>query len=105
MRRSIAAVGAVVLGLVTLTPGVSPAAPHQTDPGLSPADQASVDAGLPVAGKAKPGAKPAGANPFLALLRDRVHFDVDRPNPPETLVVPLRVSLQEVLIRKLKLSS
>ena len=70
MRRSIATVGAVVLGLVALTPGASPAAPVQTDPGLSPADQASVDAGLPVADKAEPGAKPAGANPFLALLPD-----------------------------------
>ena len=49
MRRSIATVGAVVLGLVALTPGASPAAPLRTDPGLSPADQASVDAGLPVA--------------------------------------------------------
>ena len=51
MRRSIAAVGAVVLGFVALTPGASPAAPIQTDPGLSPADQVSVDAGLPVAAR------------------------------------------------------
>ena len=75
MRRSIAAVGAVVLGLVALTPGAAPAAPVQTDPGLSPADQVSVDAGLPVASKAKPGAKPAGVNPFLALLPDPAKAD------------------------------
>jgi hypothetical protein len=75
MRRSIAAVGALVLGVVALTPGASPAAPLPTDPGLSPADQASVDAGLPVAGKVKPGAKPAGANPFLALLPDPAKAD------------------------------
>ena len=73
MRRSIATVGAVVLGLVALTPGTAPAAP--TDPGLSPADQAAVDAGLPVAAKAKQGAKPAGANPFLALLPDPAKAD------------------------------
>src|SRR4051794_23896993 len=75
MRRSIATVGAVVLGLVALTPGASPAAPLRTDPGLSPADQASVDAGLPVADKAKPGARPAGVNPFLALLPDAAKAD------------------------------
>jgi hypothetical protein len=70
MRRSIATVGAVVLGLVALTPGATPAAPPQTDPGLSPADQVSVDAGLSVAAKPAPGAKPAGVNPFLAILPD-----------------------------------
>ena len=75
MRRSIAAVGAVVLGLVALTPGASPAAPVQTDPGLSPADQVSVDAGIPVAAKGKPGARPAGVNPFLALLPDPAEAD------------------------------
>jgi len=75
MRRSIATVGAVVLGLVALTPGASPAAPLRTDPGLSPADQASVDAALPVADKAKPGARPAGVNPFLALLPDAAKAD------------------------------
>jgi hypothetical protein len=75
MRRSIATVGAVVLGLVALTAGAAPAAPIQTDPGLSPADQASLDAGLPVAAKAAPGAKPAGPNPFLALLPDASKAD------------------------------
>ncbi|MET8153414.1 PPC domain-containing protein [Actinoplanes sp. NPDC049668] len=75
MRRSIATVGAVVLGLVALTAGAAPAAPILTDPGLSPADKASVDAGLPVADKAKPGTKPAGPNPFLSLLPDASKAD------------------------------
>ena len=75
MRRSIATVGAVVLGLVALTPGASPAAPIQTDPGPSPADQAALDAGLPVASKAAPGAKPTGVNPFLALVPDASKAD------------------------------
>ncbi|KAK3911014.1 DnaJ-like protein subfamily B member 1, partial [Frankliniella fusca] len=35
-------------------------------------------------------------NPFLAQLRDRVNFDVERPDPPETVTLPLRVSLQEI---------
>ena len=67
MRRSIATVGAVVLGLVALTPGAAPAAPAQADPGISAADQAKLNVGLPVADAAK-GKKPAGANPFLANL-------------------------------------
>jgi hypothetical protein len=75
MRPSIATIGAVVLGLVALTPGAAPAAPIKTDPGLSPADQTSIDAGIPVAAKAAPGAKPAGANPFLALLPDAAKAD------------------------------
>jgi hypothetical protein len=75
MRRSIATVGALVLGLVALTPGASPAAPHQTDPGLSPAEQASLAAGIQVAPKAAPGARPAGVNPFLALLPDATKAD------------------------------
>ncbi|WP_433718334.1 PPC domain-containing protein [Actinoplanes sp. CA-051413] len=75
MRRSIATVGALVLGIVALTPGATPAAPLQSDPGLSPADQAAVDAGLPVAAKPKPGAKPAGVNPYLAILPDPAKAD------------------------------
>jgi hypothetical protein len=75
MRRSIATVGAVLLGVVALTPGTAPAAPIQTDPGLSPADRVSIDAGIPVAAKAAPGAKPAGPNPFLALLPDASKAD------------------------------
>ncbi|KAE8753128.1 hypothetical protein FOCC_FOCC000051 [Frankliniella occidentalis] len=34
-------------------------------------------------------------NPFLAQLRDRVHFDVEKPEPPETIVASLRVTLNE----------
>src|SRR4051794_39102408 len=75
MRRSIATVGTVVLGLATLLPGVAHAAPQPSDPGLSPADQASLAAGTPVAPKAAPGARPAGPNPFLALLPDQSKAD------------------------------
>jgi hypothetical protein len=50
MRRSIATVSAVVLGLA-LTQGTAHAAPSKAEPAPKPA----------------PGAKPAGANPFLAL--------------------------------------
>ena len=75
MRRSIATVGALVLGLVAFTPGAAPAAPQQTDPGLSPAEKTSLAAGIQVAPKAAPGAKPAGANPFLALLPDATKAD------------------------------
>lgn len=64
-----------MLGLVALTPGAAPAAPHTTDPGLSPADQAALTAGLPVADKAAPGARPAGPNPYLALVPDASKAD------------------------------
>jgi hypothetical protein len=82
MRRSIATVGAVLLGVVALTPGAAPAAP--SDPAAptrsgsasSAADRAALDAGLPVADKAAaPGAKPKGANPYLALLPDDTKAD------------------------------
>ncbi|GGQ62515.1 PPC domain-containing protein [Couchioplanes azureus] len=75
MRRSIATVGAVVLGLATLLPGVAQAAPQPSEPGLSPADRASLAAGIPVAPKAAPGAKPAGPNPFLSLPPDASKVD------------------------------
>jgi hypothetical protein len=75
MRRSIATVGAVVLGLVALTPGASPAAPIATDPGVSAADRAALDAGVAVADKAAPGTRPAGPNPFLANLPDAAKAD------------------------------
>ncbi len=74
MRRSIAIAGAVVLGLVALTPGAAPAAPS-ADPELGPADRAALTAGLPVADKAAPGARPAGPNPYLALLPDAAAAD------------------------------
>lgn len=75
MRRSIATVGAVVLGLVALTPGAAPAAPLNPDPGGSAADQVARVAGVPVADKAAPGTKPAGPNPFLANLPDGAKAD------------------------------
>ncbi|PRY33483.1 PPC domain-containing protein [Pseudosporangium ferrugineum] len=75
MRRSIATVGAVVLGLATLLPGVAQAAPKPSDPGLSPADQVSLAAGIPVAPKAALGARPAGPNPYLSMLPDAAKAD------------------------------
>ncbi|MEV6597622.1 PPC domain-containing protein [Actinoplanes sp. NPDC051346] len=75
MRRSIATVGAVVLGLATLLPGVAQAAPDPSIPGLSLADQVSLAAGIPVAPKAAPGTKPAGPNPFLSMPVDASKVD------------------------------
>jgi hypothetical protein len=75
MRRSIATAGAVLLGLVALTPGAAPAAPTANDPGLTPAEQAALSVGIPVADKAAPGAKPKGPNPFLALVPDASKAD------------------------------
>ena len=83
MRRGIATVGALVLGLVALTPGTAPAAAKTTaettapraDSGLSAADRASLAAGLPVAPKAPLGAKPKGPNPLLALAPDASKLD------------------------------
>jgi hypothetical protein len=69
MRRTIAAVGACVLGLAAFAPGAS-AAPGNAGPDLSLADHAALSAGVPVAAKAAPGAAPRGPNPFLALLPD-----------------------------------
>lgn len=60
MRRSIVTVGALVLGLVAFTPGAAGAAP------------ASVSQ---VAAKAAPNVKPAGPNPFLALVPDATKVD------------------------------
>ena len=78
MRRSIATVGALVLGLVAFTPGIAPGAPKQTvkaDSGLSPADRASLAAGLPIAPKASLGARPKGPNPLLAMVPDASKVD------------------------------
>jgi hypothetical protein len=74
MRGSIATIGAVVLGLA-LTPGTAHAAPSKADPGPNAAQEASLAAGVGVAAKGAPGAKPAGANPFLALVPDATKVD------------------------------
>ncbi|GAB1641010.1 PPC domain-containing protein [Krasilnikovia sp. MM14-A1259] len=74
MRRSIATVGAVVLGLAVVTPA-APGAAAPPDPGLSRADRASLTAGLPVAPKAALGARPAGPNPYLAMVPDAARVD------------------------------
>lgn len=75
MRRSIATVGAVLLGLGTLTPGAAPAAARQADPGPGAAQRAALSAGVPLADKAAAGARPAGANPYLALLSNPAKAD------------------------------
>jgi hypothetical protein len=59
MRRSIVTVGAMVLGLVAFTPGTAGAAPASQSP----------------AAKAAPNVKPAGPNPFLALVPDATKVD------------------------------
>lgn len=69
MRRTIAILGAVVLGIAAIPPAAT-AAPAKTDPGMSASDRASLAAGLPVAPKAPPGTAPKGPNPYLALLPD-----------------------------------
>jgi hypothetical protein len=74
LRRSIATVGAVVLGLA-LTQSGAPAAPSAADPGPDAGQKASLAAGVGVATKAAPGAKPAGANPYLALVPDATTVD------------------------------
>jgi hypothetical protein len=74
MRRSIAAAGAIVLGLA-LTQGVAHAAPSKAGPGPNGAQKASLAAGVGVAAKAAPGGKPAGANPYLALVPDATKVD------------------------------
>jgi hypothetical protein len=79
MRRSIAIVGALALGLVPLTPGAAAAAPKTTadqgDSGLSAADRASLAAGLGVAPKAPLGTLPKGPNPLLAMVPDASKVD------------------------------
>jgi hypothetical protein len=78
MRRSIATVSAVVLGLALITPGAAhagPASPPRTGDGLSPADRAALAAGFGVAPKAPYGAKPKGPNPLLAEVPDAAEVD------------------------------
>ncbi|GAA0568879.1 hypothetical protein GCM10010172_61500 [Paractinoplanes ferrugineus] len=78
MRRSIATISAVMLGLALITPGAAQAAPttptFKSD-GLSPADKASLAAGVGVAPKAPYGTRPKGPNPFLAEVADRSKVD------------------------------
>lgn len=74
MRRSIAIIGAIVLGLA-LTQGTAHAAPPNADPGPNAGQEASLVAGVGVAAKAAAGAKPAGPNPFLALVPDATKVD------------------------------
>ncbi|MGX6606981.1 PPC domain-containing protein [Micromonosporaceae bacterium Da 78-11] len=75
MRRSIATVSVVVLGLAFITPGAAYAEPKPDGGGLSPADQAALAAGLGIAPKAPYGTRPAGPNPFLADVADASKVD------------------------------
>jgi hypothetical protein len=70
MRRTVAAVGACVLALAAFAPAAAQAAPGGADPGPSAADRVALSAGVPLAAKAAAGTRPAGPNPFLALLPD-----------------------------------
>jgi Bacterial pre-peptidase C-terminal domain len=69
MRRSVATLAACVLGIVALTPAVATAVPA-AGPAPDAAGRAALAAGVPVAPKAVAGARPKGANPYLALLPD-----------------------------------
>src|SRR4051812_40451408 len=79
MRRSIATVSIVVLGLALITPGAahasSTSAQPKTDGGLSPADQAALAAGVGVVPKAPYGTRPKGPNPYLAQVPDASKVD------------------------------
>jgi hypothetical protein len=78
MRRSIATVSAVVLGLALITPGAAQAADPKPAPaptGLNAAEKASLAAGIGIAPKAAYGAKPKGPNPFLAQVTDPAKAD------------------------------
>ncbi len=67
MRRTVATLGAIVLGVAALPPTAASAAPPT---GPSVGDTASLAAGLGVAPKAPVGKAPAGPNPFLSLVAD-----------------------------------
>ncbi|MFD0524709.1 hypothetical protein [Paractinoplanes durhamensis] len=81
MRRSIATISAVLLGLAVITPGAAQAAPSAGNPAptkggdLSPGDKAALAAGIGVAPKAPYGTKPTGPNPFLAEVADASKVD------------------------------
>lgn len=89
MRRSVATAAAVLMGLLSLTPGAATAA-RRTDSGSDRArsdsartelarselaQRAALSAGIPVGPKTAPGARPAGPNPYLALLADPTKAD------------------------------
>ncbi|HEX8348146.1 MAG TPA: hypothetical protein VF657_25955, partial [Actinoplanes sp.] len=74
LRRSIATVGAVLLGL-SITPGAAGAAPGPDAPGPSAAERSALSAGISLGAKSAPGARPAGANPFLSMLEDPARTD------------------------------
>jgi hypothetical protein len=69
-----AIIGAVALGLA-LTQGSAYAAPPTAEPGPDAGPDASLAAGVGVATKAAPGTKPAGPNPYLALVPDATKVD------------------------------
>jgi hypothetical protein len=74
MRRSIAIAGAVLLGLASTQAGAY-AAPSTSNQGPTAAQKASLAAGVGVAPKAAADAKPAGPNPYLALVPDATKVD------------------------------
>ena len=73
MRRSIVTVGALVVGMVAFGAAAAPAAP--ADSAKQAVEQANALAGAPVLGKAKPGAKPSGVNPYLAMVPPGTQVD------------------------------
>ncbi|GAA0807646.1 PPC domain-containing protein [Spirilliplanes yamanashiensis] len=75
MRRTVATLGACLLGFVALTPAAAATAAPAGGSAPSAADAAALAAGIPVAPKAAAGAAPAGPNPFLALLPDPAKAD------------------------------
>ena len=74
MRRTIALVAGSVL-VVAMLPAQSASAARQGDPGPSAAERAALSAGSQVAPKQLTAAKPAGANPYLALVSDPTKVD------------------------------
>jgi len=72
MRRGVVAATACLLAAVVITPAAVTAAPGGD---ADDADRAALAAGLQLADKAPPGKKPAGANPFLALLPNPAKAD------------------------------
>jgi hypothetical protein len=75
MRRTVATLGACVLGIVALTPVGAATAGPKGDPAPTAAERAALAAGQSVAPKAKPGTAPNGPNPFLAMLPNPAKAD------------------------------